>query len=137
MDLLVEAIPVEVAIIRRRRIGLVAGFRSSRWRPYTYFPPTARVLLLLAYAPFLRAPDLRGGWYKLSTGIAADFHLRDKDARHRALAALERAGLIEVRRMNGKSPFIRLAPDHRAEFQHVPGPPRPRRGVTEMRIREV
>ena len=101
-----------------------------------YFPPAARILLMLTYVQRLYSPDLDGGWYKLRTGIATDFQLRDKDVRRHALAALEKAGIIEVLRHPGKSPFIRLSPTT-PPSSSTPGSPRPTRGVLQMRIREV
>jgi hypothetical protein len=134
-DPLVEVIPVDEVIRKRDR---TAGYFSII--PLTaarHFSAADRVLLLLAHAPYIQDPDLDGDWFKLRTGIASDFHLRDKAARHRALAALEKAGAIEVRREPGKSPYIRLSPDHRADFQHAIDASRSRRGGTRMRIREV
>lgn len=111
------AFPVDVVIRHRDRI--TGRFSRVPIGAAPLFPPTARVLLLLTHALAVRRPDLDGGWYRLTTGLAADFHLRDKDVRHRALAALEKAGIVEVRRAIGKSPLIRLAPEHRAAFRHV------------------
>ena len=118
-DPLIEVIPVNEVIRKRDRTA--GRFSIVPLAAAPYFPPTARVLLLLAHVAYVQAPDLEGGWYRLATGLSSDFHLLDKDARRYALATLEKAGIIEVRREHGKSPYIRLSPDRRAEFQHVPG----------------
>jgi hypothetical protein len=65
----------------------------------------------------MNVPDLEGGWYKLTTGRAADFQLTNKNSRSRALARLEADGVIEVRRERGKSPHIRFAPKAAARFE--------------------
>jgi hypothetical protein len=81
-----------------------------------FFPPTARVLNLLAYVSRMHAPDLEGDWYKLTTGRAADFRLSERSSRSRALTALEARGVIEALRQPGKSPHIRFAPAVAAVF---------------------
>jgi hypothetical protein len=82
-----------------------------------FYPPTARTLNLLAYVSRVMPPDLPGGWYKLTTGRAADFQLINKNSRSRAIATLEVARVIEVKRERGKSPHIRFAPKAMARFQ--------------------
>lgn len=124
------AFPVDEVIRHRDRI--TDRFSRVPISVAHLFPPTARVLLLLTHAPAVRRPDLDGGWYRLGTGLATDFHLHNKDVRHRALATLEKAGIVEVRREVGKSPLIRIAPEHRAAFQPVSVTLRPPRGGAKI-----
>ena len=133
-DPLVEAIPVDETITDRDRT--TRRFAIVPLAAVRHFPPAARILLMLTYVQHFYGPDIDGGWYRLRTGIATDFHLRDKDVRRHVLAALEKAGLIEVLRTPGKSPFLRLSPDHVAAFQHVSLLRRQRRAV-RMRICEI
>src|SRR3954453_14939494 len=68
-------------------------------------PLALPVLLALKY----KTDTLRQPWVKPP---AAVLHLLgvDKDARSRAIAALERAGLIQVQRRRGGPPLVRLVP---------------------------
>ena len=113
-DPLVEAIPVDETIVGRDRMA--GRFAIVPLAAVRYFPPAARILLMLTYVQRLYSPDIDGGWYRLRTGIATDFHLRDKDVRRHALAALEKAGVIEVLR-------------HAGQVALYPAVPRPRRRV--------
>lgn len=133
VDPLIEVIAVDEVIPPRDRI--TGRFSLIPLSAVRHFPPTSRVLLLLAHAAAVGRPDLRGGWYKLATGLSTDFHLRDKDVRRRALATLEETGIIEVRRETGKSPLIRLAPKHHAAFQYVSSAARPPRAGTGAFVR--
>jgi hypothetical protein len=82
-----------------------------------FYPASACTLNLLAYLSRMNVPDLEGGWYKLTTGRAADFQLTNKNSRSRAIMALEASGAIDVRRERGKSPHIRFAPKAAAKFE--------------------
>jgi hypothetical protein len=82
-----------------------------------FYPAAARTLNLLAYLSRMNAPDLEGGWYKLTTGRTVDFRLTNKNSRSRALMALEASGAIQVKRERGKSPHIRFAAETAAKFQ--------------------
>jgi hypothetical protein len=117
-DLSGESIPIDRIITGRRRI--TGRFSTVPLAAVRLFPPTARVLLMLAYVRRFQSPDIEGGWYKLKTGISTDFHLHDKDIRRRAITALEKTGVIEVMRHDGKSPHIRLFPTHVSAFEDAP-----------------
>ena len=78
-------------------------------------PLALPVLLALKY----KADTVRQPWVKPPAAVLRLLGV-DKDARSRAIAALERAGLVEVRRRKGRRPLVRL----------VPWAPRPS-GVTE------
>ena len=68
-------------------------------------PLALPVLLALKY----KADTLRQPWVKPPAAVLRLLGV-DKDARSRALAALERAGLVEVRRRRGRPPLVRLVP---------------------------
>ena len=68
-------------------------------------PLALPVLLALKY----KADTLRQPWVKPPAAVLRLLGV-DKDARSRAVAALERAGLIEVCRRRGRPPLVRLVP---------------------------
>ncbi len=76
-------------------------------------PLALPVLLALKY----KTDILRQPWVKPPAAVLRLFGV-DKDARSRAITALERAGLIEVQRRRGRPPLVRL----------LPWAPRPRGG---------
>jgi DNA-binding transcriptional ArsR family regulator len=63
------------------------------------------VLLALKH----EADATRESWVKPPAAVLLDLGI-DRMARSRAIAALERAGLIEVRRRRGRPPLVRLVP---------------------------
>ena len=68
-------------------------------------PLALPVLLALKY----KADTVRQPWVKPPAAVLRLLGV-DKDARSRAIAALERAGLVEVRRRKGRPPLVRLVP---------------------------
>ena len=68
-------------------------------------PLALPVLLALKH----KADTLRQPWVKPPAAVLRLFGV-DKDGRSRAIAALERAGLVEVRRRKGRPPLVRLLP---------------------------
>jgi hypothetical protein len=68
-------------------------------------PLALPVLLALKH----KADTLRQPWVKPPAAVLRLLGV-DKDGRSRAIAALERAGLIEVRRRKGRPPLVRLLP---------------------------
>ena len=110
MDLIdpaIEAIPakkIDLGITNR-----VAGwFGAIPLAAAGFYPPQARLLILLAALHRLEKPDLEGGWYKLSTSRYSAVGLHSKDARARAVSACEKAGAIETLRTHGKAVHVRL-----------------------------
>ena len=74
----------------------------------SFYPPQARLLILLAALYRLQKSDLEGGWYKLSTSRYSAVGLHSKDARARAVSACEKAGAIETLRTHGKAVHVRF-----------------------------
>ena len=68
-------------------------------------PLALPVLLALKH----KADTRRQPWVKPPATVLRLFGV-DKDGRSRAIAALERAGLVEVRRRKGRPPLVRLLP---------------------------
>jgi DNA-binding transcriptional ArsR family regulator len=68
-------------------------------------PLALPVLLALKY----KADTVCQPWVKPPAAVLRLLGV-DKDARSRAIAALERAGLVEVRRRKGRPPLVRLVP---------------------------
>src|SRR3954451_18076229 len=68
-------------------------------------PQALPVLLALKY----KADTLRQPWVKPPAAVLRLLGV-DKDARSRAIAALERAGLLQVQRRRGRPPLVRLVP---------------------------
>ena len=107
IDPAIEAIParkIDLGITNR-----VAGwFGAIPLAAAGFYPPQARLLILLAALCRLQTPDLEGGWYKLSTSRYSAVGLHDKDVRARAVAACEKAGAIETLRTRGKAVHVRF-----------------------------
>jgi len=127
MDLIdpaVDAIPakkVDLGINKRR----TRQFGAIPLAASTFYPPQARLLILLAAIQKLQAPDLEGGWYKLSTSRYSAVGLQDKDVRARAVAACERSGAIETLRRRRKTIHVRFT--ETARLAHRVGASRERR----------
>src|SRR3954466_67354 len=68
-------------------------------------PHALPVLLALKY----KTDTLRQPWVKPPAAVLRLLGV-DKDARSRAIAALERAGLVQVQRRRGRPPLVRLVP---------------------------
>src|SRR4051794_26696832 len=68
-------------------------------------PLALPVLLALKY----KADTLRQPWVKPPAAVLRLLGV-DKDARSRAIAALERTGLVQVQRRKGRPPLVRLVP---------------------------
>jgi DNA-binding transcriptional ArsR family regulator len=68
-------------------------------------PHALPVLLALRY----KTDTLRQPWVKPPAAVLRLLGV-DKDARSRAIAALERAGLVQVQRRRGRPPLVRLVP---------------------------
>lgn len=102
-----------VASLRKPKAGAFCLIPMEAMR---FYPVEARILNMLAYLVAMKDPDEVGGWYRITSGRSAEFILQDKDARRRALASLERRGVIEVERQTGKSPHVRFTSDAMAAF---------------------
>src|SRR3954465_3511596 len=68
-------------------------------------PQALPVLLALRY----KTDILRQPWVKPPAAVLRLLGV-DKDARSRAIAAMERAGLVQVQRRPGRPPLLRLVP---------------------------
>src|SRR3954454_3780631 len=68
-------------------------------------PQALPVLLALKY----KTDTLRQPWVKPPAAVLRLLGV-DKDARSRAISALERAGWVEVQRRRGRPPLVRLVP---------------------------
>src|SRR3954462_6127873 len=68
-------------------------------------PQALPVLLAFRY----KTDTLRQPWVKRPPAVLRLLGV-DKDARSRAIAALERAGLVQVQRRRGRPPLLRLGP---------------------------
>src|SRR3954451_24687560 len=68
-------------------------------------PQAVPVLLALKY----KADTLRQPWVKPPAAVLRLFGV-DRAARSGAIAALERAGLVQVQRRRGRPPLVRLVP---------------------------
>lgn len=96
-----------------RELGLAIDVRPAEFTrvpstAYQLFPPHSRLILCLIFARDVFGEDAPGGWTKLGRGLVARFGLEDRYVRRRAVAAVERAGLAEVRRRRGASTLLRL-----------------------------
>ena len=76
---------------------------------YHLFPPSGRLLLALLFALRVFGEDEPGGWVKLGQGLTRRFGLEDKDVRRRAVAALEKDGIVAVQRRRGKCTLLNLS----------------------------
>ena len=103
-----------IETILARKIDLGITNRIAGWFGViplvatSFYPPPARVLILLSALCRLQKPDVEGGWYKLSTSGNSAVGLGDKDVRARAVAACEKVSAIEVLRRRGKAVLIRF-----------------------------
>ena len=86
-----------------RNVDQFAYVPMAAWR---LFPPQARVLLLLQRLTTVFPADEAGGWYRLSKSRLADAGLDDRYQRRRALVQLERDGLVELDRRNGRQTVL-------------------------------
>lgn len=75
---------------------------------YPLFPPSSRLLLALLFSRRVFGEEEPGGWVKLGQGLTRRFGLEDKDVRRRAVTALEKAGIVSVKRRRGKCTLLRL-----------------------------
>lgn len=114
-DPLVDTVPVD-EVIKAENCRVGGRFAIVPTIAAKYFPPKSRLLLLLATVRRVEREDEPGGWYKLTTGRAADYGLTDRSTRSQTIFALERDGVIEVRRSPGKSPLIRLSNQAQGDF---------------------
>ncbi len=110
-DMLPDEIPAEK--VDPRDLGLAASFRPAEFtrvpsNAYCLFPPASRLVLCLIFARDVFGEDAPGGWVKLGRGLRERFGLTDRYVRRRAVAAIERAGIAEVRRRRGSNTMLRL-----------------------------
>ena len=77
-------------------------------------PLALPVLLALKH----KADTLRQPWVRPPAAVLRLFGV-DKDGRSRAIAALERAGMVEVRRRKGRPPLLRLVPQRTGEAEQT------------------
>jgi DNA-binding transcriptional ArsR family regulator len=100
--------PVGRARAARREAQFIKGPLPLGWvatAAKAGHPLALPVLLALKY----KADTVRQPWVKPPAAVLRLLGV-DKDARSRALAALERAGLVEVQRRRGRPPLVRLVP---------------------------
>jgi hypothetical protein len=119
IDPAVDAIPahkVDFDIDMR----LARYFGSIPLAASIFYPPQARLLILLSALQKLQPPDLEGGWYKLSAARYGAALLHDKDVRARAIAAGERRGAIETLRRRAKTTYVRFTETARLAHQVLP-----------------
>ena len=94
-------------------LGVVDKVRHAEYThvpssAYRLFPPSARLLLALLFARRVFGEDQPGDWIRLGQGLTSRFSLEDKDVRRRAVTALEKAGIVSVKRRRGKCALLRL-----------------------------
>ena len=106
---------------RKVETGIPDGRRAAREHAFIRGPIPLRVIEALrkadkggsawavAFALRYKADVTRQAWVKPPATLLERWGV-DKDARARALAALERAGRIEVRRRRGRPPLVRVPP---------------------------
>ena len=75
---------------------------------YHLFPPASRLVLALIFARAVFGEDAPGGWIKLGQALTMRFDLKDRYVRRRAVARLERQGVVEAQRQRGACTFLRL-----------------------------
>ena len=110
VDPMVDVIPVDEKITYRSKSK--SNYVIMPLETASLMPPEGRVIMFLQYLNKTSKEDDKGGWFKMNATRAEKFALTDKDARHRAICALEKRGTIEVRRFTGKSPYLRIAPSY-------------------------
>lgn len=86
-----------------RAVGQFACVPMTGWN---LFPPQSRLLLLLQRLSVMFPADENGGWYRLSSSRLNDAGLDDRFQRRRALEQLERNGILEVDRRNGRQTIL-------------------------------
>ena len=72
------------------------------------FSPRDRLLLMILFCEQVYGADADSGWVRLTTGRCADFKIHGHPAKKRATQSLETAGIIEVRRIRGRTSLARL-----------------------------
>jgi DNA-binding transcriptional ArsR family regulator len=100
--------PADRARAAKREARFIKGPLPIEWLAAATragHPLALPVLLALKH----KADTLRQEWVKPPASVLRLFGV-DKDGRSRAIAALERAGLVEVRRRKGRPPLVRLRP---------------------------
>ncbi len=110
-DMSANEIPIER--VGPSELGLPKRDRSAEYTrvplaSYKLFPPQSRLILCLIFARDVFGEDAPGGWNKLGSGLAGRFGLEDRYVRRRAVAAVERDGVAEVRRRKGATTLLRL-----------------------------
>lgn len=110
-DMSADEIPVERVDLRD--LGLPASHRPAEYTRvpaslYPLFPPASRLLLGLMFARDVFGEDAPGGWTKLGQGLTQRFDLTDRYVRRRAVAALLKQGVVEVRHRKGATTLLRL-----------------------------
>ena len=110
-DLTNDAIPV--VKLSAKDLGVEDRARPAEYthvpsKAYHLFSPPCRLLLALLFSQRVFGEDAPGGWVRLGRGLTSRFDLEDKDVRRRAVAALEKAGAVEVRRTPGACHLLRL-----------------------------
>ena len=102
--------PIEMGIVEPSRPAEYVKVRSADW---CLFQPAARLLMCLTFAQDVFGEDAPGGWTKLGSGLTGRFGLVDRDVRRRAIAALEKRDVVEVRRRKGACTQLRLKEDRK------------------------
>src|SRR4051794_25871549 len=89
----------------RREAQFIKGPLPLGWIATAAKAGPTLALLALKY----KTDTLRQPWVKPPAAVLRLLGV-DKDARSRAIAALERAGLVQVQRRRGRPPLVRLVP---------------------------
>ncbi|HCQ66202.1 MAG TPA: hypothetical protein DIU07_14095 [Rhodobacteraceae bacterium] len=127
-DMSADEIPVERVDLRN--LGLPASNRPAEYTRvlsalYDLFPPASRLLLGLIFARDVFGEDAPGGWTKLGRGLTRRFGLTDRCVRRRAVAALQRQGVVDVRRRKGGTTHLQLKDPPVPGAQRQTGPSEP------------
>ena len=103
----IPAVPVSDAElgVGRARVEFVPPLDLALLR---HLPPVARLYLILHFANRVFGKPADDGWVSLSAGVYSRARLSDPRVRSRAVAALERAGIAEVQRRDGRTTLLRL-----------------------------
>ena len=104
-DPLIDAIPVDdepMLLPPAKELFAIVPLGLAK-----HLPPPGRLLVLLLFLDRAAKPDCEG-WHKLTSGRLDKVGITDRFQAYRAVAALEKAGVIKSNRRVGRS--IRIQP---------------------------
>ena len=105
-DPLVDEIPAEKVVQPRppeKELFAIVPLRLAK-----HMPPAGRLLALLCFLDRAAKPDGEG-WHKLTAARLEKVGITDRHQAYRAVAALEKEGLISSLRRAGRTTRIRLS----------------------------